>query len=64
MEKRKKEYNDKNYNQFGKAGWCLHEKVTCYGNCTECTLRRFPELEKDDDEGEYYDDRSGRRKRD
>lgn len=36
--------NDKEVNQFGKEGWCLNEKVQCFGNCTECTLRRFPEL--------------------
>lgn len=43
--KRTKEYNDKDYYQFGKVGWCLNEDIKCFGNCTECTLRRFPELE-------------------
>ena len=45
MKKQKrKEVNDKAYTQFGKEGWCLKENVACFGDCTECTLRRFPEL--------------------
>lgn len=44
--KQKKEFNDKNYTQFGRMGWCLSRKMVCIGNCTECTLHEFPDLSR------------------
>lgn len=41
-----KRRNDKNCYQFGRLGWCLKEKVPCFGDCTRCTLEHFPELQK------------------
>lgn len=57
QKKKRKEVNDKNYKQFGKLGWCMNQKIECIGNCSECTLMHYPELndkvEYDEEEEDY-----------